>query len=453
MGIPHFLAIPYPILGHMNPLLQFCHVLAKNHGCKITFLSSDEHFKKLKKAASSSGMESEMMRLVSLPDGVDPNDDRSDQGKVILTTRTTMVDMLPKLIEDVNGMDCDNKITCVIVTKNMGWALQVALNLGIKGALFWPASATALASFDSMQTLIHQGIIDSQNGLPTKEHKEIHLSSNIPKMDPSAMPWYCLDNTFFFLHMKQEIQTLNQAQWWLCNTTSHLEPGALSISPKVLPIGPLMADQTTSSSSSSSSLILKEDETCIEWLDQQQPRSVVYVSFGSMVSIKPNQFKELALGLDLLNKPFLWVVRNGINGCKNNNGNYGLYPDEFHGSKGKIVNWAPQKKVLNHPAIACFVSHCGWNSTIEGVYSGVPFLCWPFVSDQLMNKIYICDVWKVGIGFEKGLILREEIKKKVEMLLGDEGINERCLRLKEIVIKNKQEGQKNLNEFINWAKE
>ncbi|XLU55159.1 hypothetical protein S245_049807, partial [Arachis hypogaea] len=162
MGIPHFLAIPYPILGHISPLFQFCQVLARN-GYKITFLTSDDNFNRVNRAASEGKFVKSQMRVVSLPDGLGPEDDGSDQPKVILSIKTTMVAMLPKLIEDVNAMDSDNKITCVIVTKNMGWALQVALNLGLKGALFWPASATSLASFDSMQRLIDEGIIDSQN--------------------------------------------------------------------------------------------------------------------------------------------------------------------------------------------------------------------------------------------------------------------------------------------------
>ncbi|CAL0308361.1 unnamed protein product [Lupinus luteus] len=320
---------------------------------------------------------------------------------------------LPKLIEDMNDMDSCNKITCIIVTKNMGWALELGHKLGIKGALFWPASATSLTSFDSIQRLINEGIIDSENGLPIISNEEIQIALNLPIMDISAMPWYCLDNNFFFQHMMQEIKTLNLGEWWLCNTTLDLEAGAFSISPKLLPIGPLIAsDQNTSS-------FMQEDLTCLDWLDLQPPQSVIYVSFGSMVSTKPNQFNELALGLELLNKPFLWVVRNG----KGNNVN-NTYPDEFTGR--------------------------------EGVYGGVPFLCWPFCSDQLMNKTYICDVWKVGLGFDKdenGLISRGEIEKKVEQVLGDREMKERSSKLMEMVIKSKSEGDNNLNKFISWAKE
>lgn len=166
MGNPHFLAIPYPILGHMNPLMQFSQVLATKYGCKITFLISDDNYSKIKTTtttSSNSSMESKI-RLVSLPDGVGPEINRRDIPKVILSTITTMTAMLPNLIEEINSLDSDNKISCIIVTKNMGWALQVGHQLGIKGALFWPASATSLASFNSMQKLVDDGVIDSQTG-------------------------------------------------------------------------------------------------------------------------------------------------------------------------------------------------------------------------------------------------------------------------------------------------
>ncbi|XP_029128064.1 UDP-glycosyltransferase 83A1-like [Cajanus cajan] len=440
-SFPHFLVMPYPILGHMNPLLQFSQVLA-TRGCKITFLITEFNQKRMKGEIEHLG---EHMKFVTLPDGLDPEDDRSDQSK-ILSLRRTMPSKLHKLIQDINALECDNKITCIVVSKNIGWALEVGHELGIKGALLWPASATSFASFQSIPKLIDEGIIDPQTGLPTRK-QEIQLLPNSPMMDTAKLPWCSLGKNFF-LHMVQDTQSLKLGEWWLCNTTCDLEPGALAMSPRLLPIGPLMQTDTNKSS------FWREDPTCLNWLDQFPPQSVVYVSFGSLAVMDPNQFKELAIGLDLLNKPFLWVVRpsNDHNKVKN------AYPNEFHGSKGKIISWAPQKKILNHPSIACFITHCGWNSIIEGVCGGIPFLCWPFFSDQFINKSYICDVWKVGMGLDKdenGLISKGEIRKKVEQLLGNEDIKVRSLKLMELMVDNSaEEGQssKNLEKFINWAK-
>ena len=127
MGIPHFLAIPFLVLGHANPLMQFSHVLAK-HGCKVTFLNTEFSHKLAKNAAGASqdhNLKGSRINFVTLPDGLGSEDDRSDLVKVVLSMKSTMPALLPKLIEDINALDVDNKITCLVVTINMGWALEV----------------------------------------------------------------------------------------------------------------------------------------------------------------------------------------------------------------------------------------------------------------------------------------------------------------------------------------
>ncbi|BAT83295.1 hypothetical protein LR48_Vigan843s001000 [Vigna angularis] len=442
MGIPHFLCLPFPVQGHVNPLMQFSLLLAK-HGCKVTFVHTEFSHRRAN-TEGGDNMEEVLVEMVTLPDGLDPQDDRSDVAKLLFSMKSTMPALLPKLIQDIDASDIENKITCIIVTINMGWALEVGNKMGIKGALLSPPSATSLASVACIPNLIEDGIIDSQ-GLPTK-NQEIQLSSNMPMMDTAYFPWRGF-NKIFFEHLMQEMQTLKVGEWWLCNTTYDLEPGAFSVSPKFLPIGPLMENSNRSS-------FWEEDRACLEWLDEQPPHSVVYVSFGSLAVMDPNQFKELALALDLLHRPFIWVVRPSNDKMENVN----AYPHDFHGSKGKIVGWAPQKKILNHPSLACFISHCGWNSTLEGICAGVPLLCWPCATDQFLNKSYICDVWKIGVGLEKnetGIISREEIRKKVDQLLVDEDVKGRSLKLKEMTINNIEEGgqsSKNLSFFMDWAK-
>jgi hypothetical protein len=157
MGVlPHFLVIPYPVQGHVNPLMQFSQVLAK-HGCKVTFLHTEFNHKRSKTGVS----EQDKIQVVTLPDGLEPEDDRSDIKKVLFSIKSTMPPRLPKLIEDVNALNVDNNIKWIVATFNMGWALEVGHNLGIKGALLFPASATTLACAVCIPKLIEDGIIDS----------------------------------------------------------------------------------------------------------------------------------------------------------------------------------------------------------------------------------------------------------------------------------------------------
>jgi len=260
-----------------------------------------------------------------------------------------------------------------------------------------------------------------------------------------------ISSKMIFQYLIHCCQSLNLAEWWLCNTTHELEPGALSFVPKILPIGPLLRSYDTKSGTTKAiGQYWEEDLSCISWLDEQHHGTVLYVAFGSITLFDQNQFNELALGLVLTKRPFLWVIRED---------NKMEYPTEFKGHKGKIVSWAPQQKVLSHPAIACFVSHCCWNSTMEGLSNGVPFLCWPYFAEQIQNGRYICDELKVGLGFDKdqnGVVSCKELKLKVEQLLSNENVKSRSFELKKKLMNNIVKGGEsweNLNRFVKWLKE
>ncbi|XP_042471969.1 UDP-glycosyltransferase 83A1-like [Zingiber officinale] len=116
------------------------------------------------------------------------------------------------------------------------------------------------------------------------------------------------------------------------------------------------------------------------------------------------------------------------------------------------------RRLLAHPSVGCFVSHCGWNSTMEGVRNGKLFLCWPYFVDQFLNQSYICDHWKVGLSLtpdESGIVKREQLKSKVEALLGDAEMRARASSLKEKAQRNTDQGGAsfhNLKRFIDTIK-
>ncbi|KAL0014737.1 hypothetical protein SO802_001806 [Lithocarpus litseifolius] len=446
MATAHVLVIPFPAQGHVNPMMLLSRKLVK-YGFKINFVIIHERVE----GALDSLVDSNI-NLVSIPDGLGAEDDRNDLGKLCETILHTMPEKLEELINNINASNGDHKISCIVADAGMGWAIEVGNKMGIKGAVFWSAAAASLALQVSIPSLIDDGIIDS-DGIPTQK-QVIQPLPGMPAMDTAYISWYRIGDSacqkIFFKYTQQYMQTLKFADWWLCNTVPELEPVTFSLAPKLLPIGPLMSSKHTEDSVGQ---FWQVDHSCLNWLDQQQPCSVVYVAFGSFTVFDPTQFKELALGLELTNRPFLWVVRPDILDQSRN-----AYPKEFQGTRGKIIGWAPQTKVLNHPAIACFISHCGWNSLIEGVSNGVPFLCWPYFADQFLDRIYICDVWKVGLGFEldeNGIVLREEVKRRVDQLFGDESIRARSLELKKMLTNNiadNGQSSKNFNYFIQWLK-
>lgn len=185
-----------------------------------------------------------------------------------------------------------------------------------------------------------------------------------------------------------------------------------------------------------------EDATCLSWLDEQPQDSVVYVAFGSHTVLDRSQLEELALGLEATGRPFLWVVRPDLAVDSAD-----AYPDEFKdrvGNRGMMV--------------ALCLTHCGWNSTMEGVSNGKLFLCWPYFLDQFLNQSYICDHWKVGLSLtpdDNGIVKREQLKSKVEELLGDAEMRASASMWKEKAQGNSNRGGAsfwNLKSFIDAIK-
>ncbi|CAH1429835.1 unnamed protein product [Lactuca virosa] len=191
----------------------------------------------------------------------------------------------------------------------------------------------------------------------------------------------------------------------------------------------------------------------IEWVDKQPERSVIYVSFGSGGTLSAEQITELAWGLELSQQRFVWVVRppaghirdgtfleSGYSGEPN--GEPGYLPEGFlSGTReiGFVVHsWAPQVEILNHASVGVFLTHCGWNSMLESISSGVAMIAWALYAEQRMNATMLTEELKVAVRPEvlpmKKVVGREEVERMVRGLMeGEEGkaMTEKVKRLKE----------------------
>jgi pathogen-inducible salicylic acid glucosyltransferase len=192
-------------------------------------------------------------------------------------------------------------------------------------------------------------------------------------------------------------------------------------------------------------------DTCMKWLNGQPKGSVVYVSFGSLVAFEVEQMEEIAWGLRMSNRCFLWVVRE-LEEAK--------LPKNFveeTSEKGLVVRWCPQLEVLAHEAVGCFVTHCGWNSTLEALSFGVPMVGVPYFSDQSTNLKYIIDIWKTGLkgsADEKGIVRREATEHCIrEIMEGERGkeIKKNALKWRKLAKEAVDGGgssDKNIEEFV-----
>uniref|UniRef100_A0A0D3GRC9 Uncharacterized protein n=1 Tax=Oryza barthii TaxID=65489 RepID=A0A0D3GRC9_9ORYZ len=90
--------------------------------------------------------------------------------------------------------------------------------------------------------------------------------------------------------------------------------------------------------------------------------------------------------------------------------------------------WAPQKDILAHAAIGGFVTHGGWNSTLESLWHGVPMAPWPLYAEQHLNAFELVRDMGVAVEMEVdrkrgNLVEAAELERAVRCLM-DEGSEE-----------------------------
>jgi UDP:flavonoid glycosyltransferase YjiC (YdhE family) len=245
----------------------------------------------------------------------------------------------------------------------------------------------------------------------------------------------------------------------LVNTFDALEPRALTAIKKLnlVGVGPLIPsaflDGNDPSDKSFGDLIqASKDHYYIEWLNSKAESSVVYISFGSLSVLTKPQMEELARGLLDSGHSFLWVIRNTDRNGKEEKEIEKLSCREELEEKGLIVTWCSQVEVLSHPSLGCFVTHCGWNSSLESLVSGVPVIGFPQWTDQGTNAKLIQDVWKTGVRVnvnEEGIVESDEIKRCLELVMGDgdrgEEMRRNAKKWKELAREAAKEGGSSYN--------
>ena len=161
MGQPHVLVIPFPAQGHVAPLMKLSHKIV-DHGIKVTFVNTEFIHAEVTGSMPVKSEEMSPIRLVSIPDGPVPGDDRNDSLKLTESILKVMPVHFKDLIEKINQSNDDDQISCIIFDTTVGWALEVAQKMGIKRAAVWPSGPGDLAFVLRIPKLIQDGIIDTE---------------------------------------------------------------------------------------------------------------------------------------------------------------------------------------------------------------------------------------------------------------------------------------------------
>ncbi|XP_004303932.1 PREDICTED: 7-deoxyloganetin glucosyltransferase-like [Fragaria vesca subsp. vesca] len=445
---PHAVFIPVPAQSHIKAMLKLAKIL-HHRGFHITFVNTEFNHKRFLKSLGPNSLDGlPDFRFEAIPDGLPESDEDATQDVALLCDcinknfLATFCALIMKLNNSTNP-----PVSCIVSDGFMStFTITAAEEFGVPVALFYTIAACSLMGFTQYPSLIDKGLAPLKdescftNGFLDTVIDWIPGMKDIRLRDlPSFFRTTNPDDIIFNYFIEATGPRIQKASAIVLHTFDALEQNVLdalsSRLPLVYAIGPiqLLLNQIPQNPLTSMGYSLwKEEPECLEWLKNRAPNSVIYVNFGSVAVLTPKQLVEFGWGLANSKFPFFWVIRPDLVV-----GESAILPPEFVAEikdRGLLAHWCPQEQVLNHPSVGGFLTHSGWNSTIESLTAGVPMLCWPFFGDQQTDCHFSCKEWGVGMEISND-VKRDEVEKLVkELMEGEKGkkMKNKALNWKEL---------------------
>ncbi|XP_074276516.1 UDP-glycosyltransferase 73D1-like [Silene latifolia] len=455
----HFVLVPLLAQGHMIPMIDIAKLLAER-GVVVTLvttpLNAVRNSANIQQAVES-GLCIRILEVpflcqkVGLPEGCENLDviPSCDLIKNFYKALDEMQKPVEEYLQTVNP-----PVSCILSDKCLFWTSETAEKFKVPRIVFHGISCFSLLA--------------SHNIKYYKTH--LSVSSFSQPFSVPGMPYRVeitkaqLPGSFVTLPDLDDIRDQMQeaesrAFGTVINSFSYLEHKCIeeykkAINKRVWCIGPVaLCNKGNKDKYERGNKASINESRCLQWLDTMKPKTVIYVCLGSQCRLVTSQLIELGLGLEASRHPFIWVVKTGEKWTELEKWLVdNTYEERVRGRGLLIRGWAPQVLILSHPSIRGFLTHCGWNSTIEGISSGVPMVTWPQFAEQFFNEKLVVEILKTGVrigvdipvrfGEEEKigvLVDRDDIKHAVNMLMdgGEEGERRRT-RAKQLEDKARQ---------------
>ncbi|MCO5585941.1 hypothetical protein L7F22_039876 [Adiantum nelumboides] len=484
--VMHLVMMPYPLQGHINPMMQFAKSLIANYNVKVSFVNTKHNHAQIKKTHNllppslCAGTMPSPPPVHILHDTLKPS---SGHARHKLQQKLEFLWVDNELLADFDYTDIipryndfhfailsmqgpfrqlletlkqkNPPVSCVIFGSFCPWVHAICAELGIPSVFFWTQSTAVLNIYQHAPLLAANGFfpykkhsLSNCNEENVTSHKTSSLVSyipGVPPLHPSNIPTILHVDSLsdrLFLSIREQLDVLQKCQGVVVNSFEELERDAYQAIRQELPcpvslVGPLIPSAFLEGDANDTSIgasLFEEKFECIEWLNCQRKQSVLYVSFGSLFHLSTDDLASIGNGIRDSKQPFLWALKN--KSCVENVAS--VLPEGFMDDikeRGLIIPWAPQMQVLSHPSLGAFLTHCGWNSTLESVSMGVPMIPCPLMSDQSTNSIFACEIWKTGMAIQRhddGLIRSLDVERVVRTVLEEkegEEIRRRAVKL------------------------
>ncbi|PON31761.1 UDP-glucuronosyl/UDP-glucosyltransferase [Parasponia andersonii] len=425
----HFVMIPLMAPGHLIPMADMARLLAEN-GVMVTVVTTPVNASRIRpvidRATAKSCLQIQLVQLplplheAGLPEGCESFD--LVPSRNLYRNFFTALEKLQQPIEQLLK-ELKPSPKCIIADRHLAWTAEIAKKIRIPRVLFDGMSSFAL--------------------LCTHNIRKSRVHESVPKSTPFVVPdmphqvEFTIDQLPGDLHPSSEdvkdihkkiTESEEGAYGFVVNSFEELESGYIEGCKKekgdrVWCIGPVsLFNKTELDKAQRGNNIAAIDENqCLKWLESWPKNSVIYACFGSLNRLLLPQLVELGLGLESSNRPFIWVVR-GYNTQELEKWIVESGFEQRTKSRGLLIHgWAPQVLILSHPSVGGFLTHCGWNSTLEGVTCGKPMITWPLFADQFYNEKLVVQVLRVGesVGVKSAVPLGKEEEFGVLVKRGD----------------------------------
>ncbi|XP_044488728.1 scopoletin glucosyltransferase-like [Mangifera indica] len=427
---------PFLAYGHMIPAVDMAKLFG-SRGVKTTIITTPANALLISKSIQMNkhlGIEIDV-KIIKFPSG----EAGLPEGCENLDAISNIVEMAAKFLkattllrEPLEELLGECKPDCLVADMFFPWATAAAAKFGILSLVFHGTSFFSLCTSACL--------VQYQPHKKVSSDSEPFVVPNLPgdiKLTRKQVPDFLQeDGETGFTMLWKDIQQADITSFGtLVNSFYELEPAYADHYRKVLGrrswhVGPLsLCNRNVEDKALRGKQASIDEHECLKWLNSKKPNSVIYVCFGSLANFSSAQLMELALGLEASGQQFIWVVRKNKNAEEEKED---WLPEGFEKrmeGRGLITRgWTPEVLILDHEALGGFVTHCGWNSTLEGVTAGVPMVTWPVFAEQFYNEKLVTEVLKIGtaVGVQQwsrvggDFVKREAVEKVVkEVPVGD----------------------------------
>ncbi|KAL0417002.1 UNVERIFIED_CONTAM: UDP-glycosyltransferase 90A1 [Sesamum latifolium] len=413
---PHFVIFPFMSQGHTIPVLYLSRLLRRRSAAVTIFTTSGNSplIRAYLQDTDVSVIELPFpQNIEGIPPGVENTHNLPSMACFLPFVESTklMQKSFEQALESLTP-----PVSCVISDGFLGWTLKSAQKFGVPRFVFFGMGNFSFTMYQILgRERPHAGTNSLDEPFSMPDFPGLKLTRN--DFDP---PYNEIEPSGPYVEfLAEQMAAAAMSEGIIVNSFYVLEQCYADywnkkFGPKALCVGPLCMAAPPPSQA-------LEKPSYTKFLDGKlaEGEPVLYVAFGTQAEVSAEQLQEIAAGLEQSQVSFLWTLKpKGFEFLQK-------FEERVKGRGIVVKDWVDQQQILRHEGVKGFLSHCGWNSVMEGISAGLPILALPFMAEQHMNARFVVEEAGVGLrimprsGSVRGFVAAEEVERKVRELMMD----------------------------------